>query len=135
LLQQETPDARGERAKWLAQEQRMVSVSELLHVIELADDTLAMIDKALNNKPSVDEERALRRHTLRLEAERTVLEAEIDPAMDGRTLAQGPSPGQLAEVVSQVERVAAATRQRAAAGVVIPLAATSLELITGAVKA
>jgi len=113
----------------------MVSVSELLHVIELADDTLAMIDKALNNKPSVDEERALRRHTLRLEAERTVLEAEIDPAMDGRTLAQGPSPGQLAEVVSQVERVAAATRQRAAAGVVIPLAATSLELITGAVKA
>jgi len=43
--------------------------------------------------------------------------------------------GQLAEVVSQVEKVAAATRQRAAAGVVIPLAATSLELITGAVKA
>lgn len=113
----------------------MASVSELLHVIELADETLGMIDMALNNNPSVDEERALRRLTLRLEAERTGLEAELDAALDGQSVAQGPSPQQLAEIVALVELVEAATNQRAAASAVISLGSKSLGLITDAVKA
>jgi hypothetical protein len=113
----------------------MASVSEILHTIELADATLGMVDGALNNNPSVEEERALRRLLLRLEAERTMLEAELDAAMDDKSVAQGPSPEQLAEIVSLVEAVEAATNQRAAASSVITLATKSLGLVTDAVKA
>ena len=113
----------------------MASVSEILHTIELADDTLAMVDMALNNNPSVEEERALRRLLLRLEAERSALEAELDAALDGNSVAPGPSPEQLAATVSLVEAVEAATNQRAAAGSVITLATKSLGLVTDAVRA
>ena len=112
----------------------MASVSEILHAIELADDTLAMLDMALNHNPSLDEERALRRRTLRLEAERAVLEAELDAALDGNAVAQGPSPAQLAEIVSLVEAVETATNQRAATSSVLSLASKSLALITDVVK-
>lgn len=113
----------------------MASVSEILHAIELVDDTLAMIDMALNNNPNVEEERALRRLTLRLEAERAVLEAELDAALDGNAVAQGPTPEQLAAIVSLVEKVEAATNQRAATSAVLTLGANSLGLVTDVVKA
>lgn len=112
----------------------MASVSEILHAIELVDDALAMVDMALNNNPSVDEERALRRRTLRLEAERAVLEAELDAALDGNAVAQGPSPAQLAQIVSLVEKVEAATNTRAAASGVLSLASKSLALIADVVN-
>lgn len=111
----------------------MASVSEILHAIELMDDTLAMVDMALNNNPSADEERALRRRKLRLEAERAVLEAELDVALDGNAVAQGPSPAQLAAIVLLVEQVEAATNQRAAASSVLSLASKALALITDVV--
>lgn len=107
----------------------MASVSEILHAIELVDDALAMIDMALNNNPSVDEERALRRRKLRLEAERAVLEAELDAALDGNAAAKGPSPEQLAQIVSLVQKVEAATNQQAAAGSVLSLASKALALV------
>jgi hypothetical protein len=112
----------------------MASVSEILHAIELVDDALAMVDMALNNNPSADEERALRQRKLRLEAERAVLEAELDAALDGNVVAQGPSPAQLAEIVSLVQSVEDATNQRAAASSVLSLASKALGLIADVVK-
>jgi hypothetical protein len=112
----------------------MTSVAEILHAIELADDTLTLVDIALSNNPSPDDERALRRQKLRLEAERAVLEAELDAALDGNAAAQGPSAAQLAEVLNLVQAVEAATHQRAVAGNVLGLASKSLALITDLVK-
>jgi len=72
---------------------------------------------------------------LRLEAERAVLEAELDAALDGQSVVPGPSPEQLTEIVSLVEEVEAATQQRVTAGAVIALAAQSLALVADAVQA
>ena len=71
---------------------------------------------------------------LRLEAERAVLEAELDAAMDGNATAQGPSATQLAVIVSLVDKVEAATNQQAAASLVLSLASKALALVTDVVK-
>jgi ATP-dependent Clp protease ATP-binding subunit ClpA len=112
----------------------MATVSEILHAIELVDDALAMVDMALNSNPNPDQERALRRQRLRLEAERAVLEAELDAALDSSSSAQGPNAAQLAEIVALVEAVETATNQQAAISNVLSLGSQALGLITDVVK-
>jgi hypothetical protein len=112
----------------------MTSVSELLHAIELVDNALALIDIALNGNPTPDEERSLRRQLLRLEAERRVLEAELDALLDDDD-AQGPDPQQLAAIVALSEKVEQATLNRVAASSAIALVSRTLTLIVDVIKA
>ena len=108
----------------------MASVSELLHAIDLADQALAMVDVALNNNPSPDEERSLRRQRLRLEAERRALEAELDAALDRGSVADGPTAPQMSAIMALVDDVERATHQRESTSRVLSLASQTLSVIS-----
>ena len=108
----------------------MASVSEILHAIDLVDQALAMVDVALNHNPSPSEERSLRRERLRLEAERSALEAELDAALDQAAVADGPDAPQLATIMKLVEDVERATNQQAAATRVVSLSRQTLTAVS-----
>jgi hypothetical protein len=103
-------------------------VSELLLAIELVDDAIALVEIALLNNPSTEDERALRRNLLRLEAERSVLEAELDAALDADTAVQGPGAAQQAEIERLSNAVESATNAAVAASLAIALTAKVLDL-------
>jgi len=80
------------------------AIPGLLDSVALVDKAIAVAKKGLVGNPSLSNDRALNRLILRLEAERSVLEAEIDAALAGSTSVQGPTEAQLKEV----ERLSAA---------------------------
>lgn len=84
---------------------------DLHAVVDLLDDAIALVKKALNHNPTVAEERDLEQILLRLEAERSVLQAEYDDALEGATGVQGPTPAQVQQVADLSNQVATATTQ------------------------
>jgi C4-type Zn-finger protein len=106
------------------------TVAELLQAIFLVDQSIALLETQLASNPSTDEERTLRRNLLRLQAERAVLEAELDAALDNSTGVQAPSTGQLAEIEGLLNRVEAATNSAVSAAQGIRLTTRVLELVT-----
>lgn len=103
-------------------------VVELLLAIALVDDAIALAESALLRNPSTEEERALRRNLLRLQAERAVLEAELNAALDQSTGVQAPGAAQLAEIVALSDEVEAATNAALAASAAVALTARVLDL-------
>lgn len=103
-------------------------VPALLHAIELVDSAIALAEGALNDNPSPEEERALNQTLLRLNAERAVLEAELDAALNEDTAVQGPNAAQLAQIESLSKQVEQATSAGAAADAKIALAGKVLNV-------
>jgi hypothetical protein len=87
-------------------------VPGLLDAIALVDDAITMAENALLDGPSKEEERKLNRRILRLKTERSVLDAELDAALDEETGVLGPSQSQIQEIAKlsmQVEQAKAAS--------------------------
>jgi len=101
----------------------------LLDALELLDDSIALVHVAMNQNPSADEERRLNQQELRLQAERGVLEAEINSSVAGQP-AQGPTPTQHAEIARLSSQVEAATQANVAASAAIALVSDALGLVT-----
>ena len=103
-------------------------VPELLDAIAVVDGAIALAEGALHDNPSLAEERALNRTLLRLNAQRAALEAELDAALAGSTLVQGPSDAQLAQIAALSEEVELATNAAATVSARIALTTKVLTL-------
>lgn len=101
----------------------------LLDSLELVNDALALVHLGLGNNPSMDQARTLNQQELRLAAERDVLKAEIDSAINGQAV-QGPTTAQHAAISALSAQVEAATQANAAATQTIALASLALGLLT-----
>lgn len=108
-------------------------VAALLNALALLDDSLALVGIAKNHNPSDDESRALDRLEVRLEAERTVLQAEVDAAVNDGTNIQGPSAAQVTEIGTLTDQVEQATNNEIAVSDAITLASSSLDVLTSIV--
>lgn len=106
----------------------------LLDSLELVDNAIALVRVALNQNPGMDDTRALNQQVLRLQAERGVLEAEINAAVGGQAV-QGPSSAQHAAIAALSTQVESAVSANAAAGQAINLASRVLGLISQVVSA
>ena len=109
--------------------------AQSLHdALDLLDDAIGLVRKALNHNPSDDERRDLEQLQLRLEAERAVLQAEYDAALDGGTAVQAPSTEQVNKVATLSGQVATATKQANLASDAIALGGKIFDLATEIVK-
>lgn len=104
----------------------MATVTDILHAIELVDNTLALVDNALINNPSKDDERALNRLNLRLEAERSELRADLRSLLKG-AVAPSPSPVDIEQMAALSMQVEQATNSAIAASAAITLVRKSLD--------
>lgn len=104
-------------------------IPNLLDSLDLVDEAIGLVQVALNHNPGADDARTLNQQALRLEAERGVLQAEIDAAADASP-AQGPTPAQHAAIVALTVQVEAAANANAATSQAIALASQALGLIT-----
>jgi hypothetical protein len=102
----------------------------LLSAIHLVDVALAVVGKALTRNPSLGDKRALNQHKLRLNAERSVLQAEFDAAIAGHTGVQGPGSAAIAEIDRLTAIAEAATRSAISASQAIKLGTDVLGLAT-----
>ena len=102
----------------------------LKKVLDLMDDTIALVRRALVANPSDSERRALEQLLLRLESERAVTQAEFDAELAGGTDVQGPKPAQLTKVSALSNDVAQATHGAVAASKAIALGSTVFDLAT-----
>jgi len=84
---------------------------DLHAAVDLIDDAIALVKKALNHNPTDAEERDLEQILLRLEAERSVLQAEFDDALEGVSGVQAPTAEQVQQVADLSNEVATATTQ------------------------
>jgi hypothetical protein len=112
-----------------------MSVADDLHdSLDLMDDTIGLIRKALNHNPSDAQRRDLEQNLLRLNAERGVLQAEFDSAEEGDTEVQGPSTAQMQAVASLSARVETATKNANLSSNAIALGGQVFSLLSQVVK-
>lgn len=104
-------------------------ISHLLLSIELVDKTIAKVETALKQNPSIDEERVLRKQLLQLQQERAALEAELNAVLDGQTKVNAPTKAQMAAVETLLGAVETATNRAAVASSGIKLASRVLGLL------
>jgi hypothetical protein len=109
------------------------SVPEILHAIDLVDKAITAAQIGLNHNPSVEDERALNRILLRLNAERAVLEAELDSAMAADPGVQAPDAGQLAAIESLSSQVELATNAAIVVSDIVGLSSKVLDLASSIV--
>lgn len=102
----------------------------LKKVLDLLDDAIALVRKALVNNPGDAERRALEWNLLRLEAERGVYQAEFNAELAKETNVQGPTPAQVREVSTLSKKVAQAAQGAIVAGNAIVLAGKVFDLAT-----
>lgn len=99
-------------------------------VVDLLDDTIALVRKALVGNLSDAERRSLEQLLLRLESERGVHQAELDAELAKETGVQGPKPAQVAEVGALSNKVVQAAQETILAGNVIALGSEVFALAT-----
>jgi len=80
-------------------------VPELLGALGVVGDAIELADGALHDNPTKEQERALNRALLRLNAELGVLNAELDAALAEDTTVQGPTEAQLAKIAELTDEV------------------------------
>ena len=103
---------------------------DLKKVLDLLDDAIALVRKALVGNPGDAERRALEQLLLRLGSERGVQQAEFDAELAGETGVQGPKPAQVAKVSALSDEVAQATQGAILASEAIALGGKVFELAT-----
>jgi ATP-dependent Clp protease ATP-binding subunit ClpA len=106
---------------------------DLHKAVDLLDDAIALVRKALNHNPSDSERRDLEQILLRLESERGVLQAEFDSALEEDTEVQAPSTTQIATVADLSDKVAQATQQANLSSEAIALGGKVFDLATSIV--
>lgn len=112
----------------------MAIVDDLHDALDLVEDAIALVRKALNHNPSDGERRDLEQLLLRLEAERGVLQSEFDAADEGETLVQGPTATQMKAVAALAAKVDTATKQANLSANAIALGGKVFDLATAIVK-
>jgi hypothetical protein len=103
-------------------------VPELVHAIVVVDDAIALAEGAQADNPTPEEDRTLTRLILRLNAERSVLDAELEAALAGQTSVQGPTEAQLAEIGELSDEVERMKNASATVSARIALATKVLEV-------
>jgi hypothetical protein len=104
-------------------------VPELLDAIFVVSEAIAMADNALKaGNPTVEQERALNRLLLRLNAEFAVLDAELTAALDEDTSVKGPTEAQLAQIGALSDEVELLKNRAATVSARIALATKVLEV-------
>lgn len=111
----------------------MDNVPEILQAIDLVDKGITAAQIGLNHNPEVEDERSLNRILLRLNAERAVLEAELDSAMAADPGVQAPDANQIAAIDSLSTQVEMATNAAVAASDIIELTSKVLDLASSIV--
>jgi len=109
------------------------AADDLHDALDLLDDTIALVRKALNHNPSDSERRDLEQLLLRLKSERGVLQAEFDFVLDKDTEVQAPSTTQVAAVADLSNKVAQATQQANLSSDAVALAGKVFDLATSIV--
>jgi len=105
-------------------------VPGLLSSMALVDAAIALAKKALLDNPSVAQERDLNRLVLRLEAERAILEADLDAALAESTKVKGPTAAQLEQIERLSNEVESATNSAMAVSARIGIAQKALDLVS-----
>lgn len=102
----------------------------LKKVLDLLDDAIALVRKALVNNPGDAERRSLERLLLRLESERGVCQAEFNAELAKESNVQGPTPEQVKEISTLSNKVAQAAQGAIVASNAIVLAGKVFDLAT-----
>jgi hypothetical protein len=100
----------------------------LLNAILLVDEAIALAEKGLLRNPTTEEGRSLNRALLRLKTEREVLDAELDAALEARTVVQGPTASQIAEIGALTDQVERAANDNASVSAGLALVGKVLDL-------
>jgi hypothetical protein len=112
----------------------MAVIDDLHDSLDLVEDAIGLVRKALNHNPPDGERRDLEQILLRLEAERGVLQAEFDAAAEGTTEVQGPTAAQMKAVAAFAAKVDAATKRANLSSDAIALGGKIFDLATAIVK-